>query len=89
MRKAYAYRAAKNSKQTIFVFSFLEQKVISTNGFCMEKEILIICHYLGMLYLSTYCCTIVILIVTTFTTPKHQNEDGDGDGDAALRHVAV
>ena len=30
-----------------------------------------------------------IVIVTTFTTPKHQNEDEDGDGDAVLRHVAV
>ena len=29
------------------------------------------------------------LIVTTFTTPKHQNEDEDGDGDAVLRHVAA
>ena len=29
------------------------------------------------------------IIVTTFTTPKHQNEDEDGDGDAVLRHVAA
>ena len=29
------------------------------------------------------------LIVTTSTTPKHQNEDEDGDGDTVLRHVAV
>ena len=27
------------------------------------------------------------VIVTTFTTPKHQNEDEDGD--AVLRHVAA
>ena len=30
-----------------------------------------------------------VLIVTTSTTPKHQNEDEDGDSDAVLRHVAV
>ena len=30
-----------------------------------------------------------MLIVTTSTTPKHQNEDEDGDGDAVLRHVAA
>ena len=29
------------------------------------------------------------LIVTTSTTPKHQNKNEDGDSDAALRHVAV
>ena len=29
------------------------------------------------------------LIVTTSTTPKHQNKDEDGDVNPALRHVAV
>ena len=28
-------------------------------------------------------------IVTTSTTPKHQNKDEDGDVNPALRHVAV
>ena len=36
-----------------------------------------VCHYQSALK------------VTTFTTPKHQNEDEDGDGDAVLHHVAV
>ena len=29
------------------------------------------------------------LVVTTSTTPKHQNEDEDGNGDVIFRHVAV
>ena len=69
--------------EEIFCLKLLNKRFCSTS----KKYLILIEVEIYWVKLSKFFFS--NLIVTTFTTPKHQNEDEDGDGDAVLRHVAV